>query len=181
MVRHVALFAVSLALLVGCGNLEEYPSHEEGPKEKAAAPIPKVEEQPAKPVHSSDGSAEKRLLESLPKDDQYLIVTGDALGQVSKELNGRLLRIDAILVWLSPGAEAGMSTFETRDGRFEFEVSWGELNSWDDAEEIMRIKERIHESHYESKFRLYGRWEHEDSLFHTYRVLNIDKWKIVEW
>jgi len=181
MLRHLALFAVSLALLAGCGHREKYPSHDEGHKHKAAAPIPKAEDKPAKPVHSSDGSAEKRLLESLPKDDQYFIVTGDVLGQVSEELDGRLLRIDAILVWLSPGAEAGMSTFETRDGRFEFDVSWRKVNSIDDMEEIIRIKERIYEDHYESKFRLYGRWTHEDSLFRHSRELTINKWECVEW
>ena len=178
-VRHVALFAVSLALLAGCWIQEAYLSHEEGPREKAATPIPKAKDQTAKPFLSSDGSAEKRLIESLPKDGQYLIVTGGAVGQVSEELNGRLLRIDAILIRLSPGVEVGTSIFETRDGRFEFEVAWGD--SWDDAEDIVRIKDRILEDHYDSKFRLYGRWEHEDSLFHNSRVLIIDKWKIVDW
>ena len=181
MLRHLALFAVSFLLLAGCGHREKYPSHEEGRKHKAAAPIPKAEDQPAKPVDSSDASAEKRLLESLLKDGQYLIVTGDALGQVSEELDRRLLRIDAMLLWLSPGASAGMSTFETRDGRFEFNVSWKKVNSVDDMEEIIRIKERIYEEHYESKFRLYGRWAHEDSLYRHARVLTIDKWECVEW
>jgi hypothetical protein len=181
MLRHLALFAVSLALLAACGHREKYPSYEESHKHKGVAPIPKVKDQLAKPVHPSDASAEKRLLESLPKDDPYIIVTGDALGQVSEELEGRLLRIDAVLVWLSPGAEAGMSTFETRDGRFEFDVSWRKVTSSDDMEQIIRIKERIYKDHLECKFRLYGRWAHEDSLLRHVRELTIDKWECVEW
>ncbi len=189
MLRHLALFAVSLALLAGCGNREKYPSHEESPKHKADAPIPKAEDQPSKLVHSNNGSAEKRLLESLQKDDQYFIVTGDALRQVSEELDGRLLRIDAILVWLSPGEEAGMSTFETRDGRFEFDVSWSNKKSLEGLEENIRIKTRIredikkrgHKDYYEPRFRLYGRWTHGDSLLHRARELTIDNWEYVEW
>lgn len=181
MVRRIALFTLSLALMAGCGNRGMYSSREEGMQEKVTTTSQEVGNQTAIPGYSVESSQEKPLLEALPKDGQYLIVSGGILGKVSEKLNGRSIRIDAILVWLSPGVEAGMSTFETRDGSVEFEVSWKALDSWEDAEEIMSIKEHIYENYYDSKFRLYGRWEHEDSLMRIYRVLNIDKWKIVEW
>jgi hypothetical protein len=181
MLRLIALFAISLILLPGCRTHKDYPVNLNNLGKNNLASTPTLYKKSAKQNKSNSVFKEKPIIETLSKEGKYIIVSGKKLGEFCEELNGEQLRIDAFIDRLSPGVEAGMSRFETRDGNFIFEVSWKDVNSEKDMEEILKIKETILNNFYESKFRLYGRWKYEVSLFKIYSELSIDKWEIVEW
>lgn len=152
--------------------------------------LPKVEDKSVTPIASFNGEIEKKrteqILASLPKDNNYFIVTGEVLKEISKSLHNEFIRIDAVLIDLNKGKppEISVSAFETRDRSFPFEVAWTPKSNGGSSEIMLHKNKIIKELKADkrgSKFRLWGRWRHKDGWLFKYRVLTIEDWQLVEW